>query len=514
MGSEAIALYQKLATKHPLSATVWFELGELHYDSKSWQDALTAYQQAAKFGWQPVTIQIRLGKTYEKLKRYMESETAFRKALEGGPASIPALFGLASALFYQEKAAAAAPLFELLSKRTDEWGFVSREFLAQLYYDLGRFDEALVLVTALLEKTPTDMGLQWLAGRLYFKKKDYEQALPYFKQAVSNDPKRAEAARYYIAASLDGAGRKQEAESVYREVGRGDSMWGEAARSGLRKLRGPPFQFTLDYSGGYDTNVIRNNPDASPAGEDGFNQIYADISGRVLRTPFLNIWLGIEHFGLHYLELHDNDYIQEGAKIAFNIPDVGPFSVVSVRYQFNYSELNGDAYRGEHRFESSATYQSKTDRLTFGVFYSENNYFGIFKQVGGPEAGAWVDYRHRLPGWDHELRLRLNGERRVSDENSELRGVERARLQYRTKVARELYAELEWQYRRADYPESRSATLPRRIDERSSGEIQFDWQVQSHVTINWGYVFEKQTSSRALEKYTRHQGSIGLTLQF
>lgn len=519
-GTAAADMYRALAAKYPQEVVVWFELGDALYDTNAWQDALQAYEKAAQLGWKPARVNTRIGKCLQKLKRPPEAEAAFRRALEADPQVVAAQFGLAAALFSQDnKAAAAVPLFEELVKRQDEWGDVSREYLAQAYFDIGRYDAALTHVDALLAKAPQDATFRWLAARTLFKLRRYEDALLRFQQVAQSDPKRAEAARYYVAACMEGLGRKREAEEAYGALAKGASVWSEAARSGAGRLAGAAFRFTLDYAAGYDSNVVRNNPDATPGGQkDAFNQVFADVNGRVLRTHDLNIWLGAEHFGLHYPKLHDNDYTQDTAKIAFNVPDVGPFGVVAVRYELNYSSLAYDSFRREHRVEASALYRTSTDRLDVGLAYGDNKYFGEYSGVSGPEANAWLDYRHQLPAWDHELRLRLRTELRFSNDEGERRVVEYARLQYRSRITRVLYGQVELGYRRGDYTQSRISTVdftePRRVDSRWSGEVQFDWQVHRHVFVNWGYVFEKQKSTRDLEQYKRHQGTIGFTVMF
>ncbi|MGD0093084.1 MAG: tetratricopeptide repeat protein, partial [Planctomycetota bacterium] len=519
-GSEAVVAYRALAGKHPQLAVVWYELGEALYTLQSWQEALEAYQRAEKLGFKPALIQRRIGKCLEKLKRFAESEAAFRCALKADPGAVGAQFGLAVALFYQEQASAAVPLLEQLVKRQDEWGAAAREYLAQSYYDCGNYDAALALVQELLAKNPQDSAFRWLAGRTLYKLRRFDEALPIFRQVVQSDAKRAESARYYEAACLEGLGRSHEAETEYRQVSRGDSEWAKAARTEAAKLAGPALHFTLLYSGGFDTNVIQNNPDATPAGQsDSFDQVFADLQGRVLNTPDLNIWLGLEHFGLYYPKLGSNDYMQDAPMATFNIPDAGPFAAIGIRYRLNFSLLDEESYRREHHAETFANYQTKTDRLTFGLSYGDNKYYGAYSEVGGPEIGAFIDYRRQLPGWEHELRLRLNSEQRFSQLDTEQRTVQRARLQYRTRIVSAVFCELEAQYRRADYPSSQITTAggvsaPRRSDSLWGSELQFDGQVQHHVFINWGYSFERQGSTRTFERYARHQVSAGFTLLF
>ncbi len=519
-GDEAIRLYRELTVKYPGSGAVWHELANACYDKGAWSDALGAYEKAAALEWKLETVLGRIGKCLEKLKRFPEAEAAYRKALVATPHSVPVKFGLATALFNQEKSSEALPLFEEIGQQTGEWGEVAREYLPQLFFDVGKYEAALAAAQGRLARDPKDSSQRWLVARSLLKLKRYREALPLFERVAADEPRRAEAARFYAAVCLEETGQRREAEAVYRELARNDSAWGKEARSTLKKLAGKPYRVFVDYVGGYDTNIVSNSEDGTPIGsKDGFNQIYAAVEGRVYRGERLNIWLGLEHFGLHYLEAHDNDYVQDSARATFNFPAVGPFQTVSLKYELEYAQLDYQPYRKVNRVETSAEYKIGSERLRFGMIYNDATYYRDSKGLSGPDVGFFADYRHELPLWDHQIRVRANAAYRFSQIDSPERFTQRLRLQYRAQIWSIVHSQIEGTYRRDDFPQSQGvdssgAVLGHRTDHRLSGEVVFDAQIHKNVTVNWGYQYESQDSRRTDQEFGHHLIGAGFTLSY
>jgi cytochrome c-type biogenesis protein CcmH/NrfG len=516
--AEAATLYPAMVKKYPGDGAVWYEYGTVLSSTGAWREALVAFEQSIRLKYKPALAHMRSGKALAKLKEFDKAEAAYRRSLELNADNVAAEFGLASALFSQEKSAEALPLFEKLAKREDEWGAISREYAAQTYFDLKRFDEALGVSDALLLANPGDADSRWLRARSLYKLRRYDEALKEFQQ-FSDDAKRGEAAKFYIAGSLEGLGRAGDAEKQYREMAGGASMWAKEARSAAQALAGKSWYFTLDYLGGYETGITQNDNDARPSGKDAFNQIYADIRGRVLRENDLSIWIGAEHYGLHYPKLHENDYLLDTAKVEFRLANVGPLKELALKYKFRYAQLDYQSYRREHVVDLGGTYANRNERLRFGLVFDESKYFRLSQGLSGPEASLYLDYTHRLPLWDHEFQTFASTEYRFSKEDFAERFSQRMAVQYRAQIWNIVYGRVRTQYRRDDYPESQSIasdgrSLPHRTDHRLTGEVQFDAQIHRNVIINWGYRYESQDSRRAEQEYGQHQMGAGFTLTF
>ena len=511
--ADAVPLYKELARDYPGSAVIWYELGSVLSETSAWEEALAALQQPALKNYRPAATQSKIGRALAKLKRYREAEAAYRGSLELEPQSIGAQFGLGAALFSQNKSAEALPIFERLSTRIDEWAPVAREYLAQIYFDLNRFQDSANLSRELLTAAPENHEARWLLARSLFKLREYEPALSEFRAVAQNDPARNSAATYYVAASLEGLGRTREAEDAYAAVDPADPVWHQAARDAKRSLAGKSWHFTLDETVGYETGIVRNDDIAPVEEKDGYNELFLSVLGRVHRGQQMSLWLGVDHYSLNYFRLHENDYSQETAKVELRFVKPGPLKDLTVRYRLQYAEFDYQPYQLENILESYGTYEWGPQRLRFGAFINASEYFRQFDSLSGPVAGGFLEYRRRLPLWDHELQTRVGSEYRFSEASELERSSSRIALQYRAQIWKCVYGQLRTQYRRDDFPESRIGR-DRRVDHRLTGEAEFDAPVRNNLSINWGYLYESQDSRLNTQEYGRHQISAGFTLRF
>jgi tetratricopeptide (TPR) repeat protein len=516
-GAPAVEAYQKLAARYPQVGQIQAELGEVLFDAKQYAEAAQAYTRAEQLGWKPDVVHVRIAKCYDRLHRHTDAEAEYRKALTAAPDSVAAQFGLAAALFNEEKSAAAIPYLEKLVSRKDDWGAFAQEYLAQAYFDVKNFDASMKLARKLAADNPSDLRYSWLLARNLYKTRHFEEALALFRKHEATDPKRAQVAKYYAAVCLENLGRTREAETEYSAAARTDhsSEFGREASVAERRLAGNPYRFVLDYLGGYDTGVILNDANGTPTKKkDGFNQTFLDVEGRVAHTKSLDLWLGAEHYSLLYPKLHDNNYVSNAAKTVLEVPEVGPFKRVIVQYALRYSELDDRAYRYEHRMDAAALYQGSSERIYFGISLATSKFFHDSEDLNGPDGTVFVDYSHRLPGHDHEFRAHADTTYRWSETPDSERLTERFRLQYRSHVVSVIYGSISGTYRRDEFPRSETALLEKRIDNRLDGELSFDAQVRKHLFINWGYLYESQQSTRKVQEYSRHQIGAGFTLTF
>jgi hypothetical protein len=198
------------------------------------------------------------------------------------------------------------------------------------------------------------------------------------------------------------------------------------------------------------------------------------------------------------------------------LKEAGPFEDVSLQYEFHYAQYDYQSYESQHLVEASARYRCGADRLRFGASVAQNHFFRDVAPETGPEGRFFLDWRRDLPLWEHEVRLRADVRYRWSEGESVERFQQRVQLQYRARIWKDLYASLEGQYRRDDFPHSRDLVdgLPRRTDQRVTGEVRLEYEVTPHVTLEGGWLYESQESTRKSQEYHRHQVDFGFSLAF
>lgn len=552
-GAAKAQAYRELARKYPDSGEVRYEFGEALVGTGAFEPALEAFRKAEALGHPAAPSALMAAKCLKKLKRNKEAEDEFRRALKADPSSISAEYGIGEALFGQGRAKEAAEVFRKLAARTDDWAAYAKEYLAYCCTELGdhaqaeallkeqaekradepylafewakslmkleRYADVLRVMPPLVKAEPGDEGRRYLLATAQYKTKAYKDALGNFERVAAQKGAYAAAASYYRGLCLESLGRGREAEQAYAEVGTQEKAWFDAAKERREALKGKPYRIFLDFLSGVDTGVVKGGDEAvATNAQDAFTQVFASVEGRVLRDPGMELWLGAQHFGLQYPELHDNDYFEDAALMRFELPGVGPFRKVNVEYSFKYAQIDYQPYMREHKFTAEADYRLGANRVKFGAYYAERDFFRDSDGLTGPVASFFLDYRRQLPLWDHELRLRANADYRWSHAEASERFTQRVRLMYRARMAGKLFGQLETGYRRDDYPESQkvSADVPlrHRTDHQLFGELRMEYELWKHFSLNWGYRYESVDSRRASQEYGRHQVDAGFTFNF
>lgn len=552
-GAAKVEAYRALAKKYPESDAVRYEFGEAQFGAGAFEPALEAFREAEARGHPAGRSALMAAKCLKKLHRNKEAEDEFRRALKADPSSVAAEYGIGEALFGQGRAKEAAEIFRKLSARDDDWAAYGKEYLAYCCTELGdhaqaeallkeqaekrpgdaylmyewakclskleRHEDVLRVMPPLVKAEPGDEGRRYLLAMAQYKTKAYAEALPNFDRVAAQKGAYANAANYHRGLCLESMGRGREADAAYAEIDAKEKVWFDAAKDRRDAIKGKPYRVFLDFLSGYDTGVVQGGDEAiATNAKDAFTQVFANVEGRVLRDPGVEIWLGVQHFGLQYPELHDNDYFEDSALLRFELPGVGPFRKVNVEYAFKYAQLDYQPYLREHKITAEADYRNGPNRVKFGLYYAERDFFRDSEGLTGPAASFFADYRRQLPLWDHELRLRANADYRWSHAEASERFTQRVRLMYRAKMTGKLFGQLETGYRRDDYPESQKVSddvpLRHRTDHQLFGEVRMEYELWRHFSLNWGYRYESEDSRREAQEYGRHQIDAGFTFNF
>ncbi len=149
--------------------------------------------------------------------------------------------------------------------------------LAEVYFALNRFDEALQTLPALEPIGPGSARTAFLKGQLLTKKRKLAEALAFFGQAKALDPALASEADFQSAAIYLRQGRQAEARALFSAVAARDPESDPGQRAKLQaealstRLREGPFKASAGAFLQWDSNVILK-PDSAPTGTAISNQ--------------------------------------------------------------------------------------------------------------------------------------------------------------------------------------------------------------------------------------------------
>ncbi|MFZ1971597.1 MAG: tetratricopeptide repeat protein [Candidatus Acidiferrales bacterium] len=189
----AIAPLQRAAELLPEDARTKWLLGVAMEAAKKDDLAIEQYEAAAKLDAKNVDIRNSLGFALLRTGKAADAEAAFREAIAlqpSGQAANDAHKGLLQALLAEKKMdAAATELGAQLEAHPNDAGM--RLEHASLLADAGKDDDALAELDRAAATGPESLRALRLRALIYFRKKDYDRAVPALTKAIAlapNDP--------------------------------------------------------------------------------------------------------------------------------------------------------------------------------------------------------------------------------------------------------------------------------------------------------------------------------------
>lgn len=149
-------------------------------------------------------------------KNYKDAEDVFSKLNKDYPKDHRGLVGLTETMVAEKRIPEAITLMSTASANEPDRRDL-KLYLANLDVVGERYDDAIKMLSGLLEGAPKDTGLLFRLGETYRRKGDLNAAVDYFRrasQAAPNSP----APLLALAEILDGTGRSDQAEPIYEQI--------------------------------------------------------------------------------------------------------------------------------------------------------------------------------------------------------------------------------------------------------------------------------------------------------
>jgi len=154
------------------------------------QGALAAGLQARALDESFAPAYAFLGKVYQDLGQYSLAENYLDQALtldNAGLAAADALRNKGKLLSDQGLYNEALTPYRLALQQAPTHSYIAVE-LAQNLVALDKIDEAIGILTAALERNPTDASILWYLGTVYYRDGDPPRALEYYSRCLDRNP--------------------------------------------------------------------------------------------------------------------------------------------------------------------------------------------------------------------------------------------------------------------------------------------------------------------------------------
>ena len=179
---------QKLVARESGDCDALFYSGLTHYRLQHLDEAIIAFQAAARCNPKSVDAQIALGDAYAQKGNADEALSAYSRALNLDPPNRGALRGAATIYLNKEDNEKALPLLEKLVRANPEDAPAHAD-VAAVYAALGNREGAETEFKMALKLNPANAAAQNGLGNLYLKQGSDAQAIPLLIKAISAAPR-------------------------------------------------------------------------------------------------------------------------------------------------------------------------------------------------------------------------------------------------------------------------------------------------------------------------------------
>lgn len=218
----------KLALKkNPSLVEAKILLGKVLGILKRDEEAIKYLEEAQKAVPEREEIFVLLAKEYMNAERYRHAEKIMLDLLKRDSEALIAYYYL-GALYgsYLKEPGRAIEIYKRLLEREPENSQII-DAISQLYFEQGRVKEALDILLRLEGDYPTDITLKLKLAILYYKLKDYPQAISRFEEILKSNQK-SDKIIYYLGVMYEEVGKFDMALNMYKQVSPKSELYKDA----------------------------------------------------------------------------------------------------------------------------------------------------------------------------------------------------------------------------------------------------------------------------------------------
>jgi tetratricopeptide (TPR) repeat protein len=187
--NDAITLLESFNRNYPESIykhTIYFRIGKYYYQKKDYKTTLHWFEQLSKYNLNKEDLDeyyFKLGYSYFETGNFLAARNAFFEVKEGNSTYAPPALYYYSHIAYEDKSyQTALEGFEKLVL-IQEFKQISQNYIIQIYYRLGRFEDVVAKGPAFLDSVSgnTLLEMTHLIGDAYFELGKYDESVPYLR---------------------------------------------------------------------------------------------------------------------------------------------------------------------------------------------------------------------------------------------------------------------------------------------------------------------------------------------
>ena len=220
----------------PLQQKMAFQLGEYYFRKQDYTNAILMYEQSNVENLsnrELADMKFHQGYGYFTLKQFDKAKPELNaiRLIPEDPNYLDANYYYGFIAFNDRNYNDALDAFKKVENHP-EYGKVVPFYIANIYYEQGKRDEALQYAEAAIKKSPSsyyDKEMKRLIGHAYFDKRQFSKALPYLEAYAAKTPRLSREDQYELSYSYYDAKQYPKAIEGFKQLADGKDSLSQSA---------------------------------------------------------------------------------------------------------------------------------------------------------------------------------------------------------------------------------------------------------------------------------------------
>jgi tetratricopeptide (TPR) repeat protein len=185
--SNAVEQYQKALKISPNNYEAKYNLARAYAQSGNHNTAVKYYKEAGEKHGYNSKLLVQLGNAYLEMKNYKQATQTYKQAISKNSREVEAYKGLAKSMIAQNDITSAIVYLKEGANLTNDASIYAK--LGELYFKIRDYDQAITAFRKALDRSEKNTLYRRLMADVYFAKKDFKKAAEEYEKVIALNPK-------------------------------------------------------------------------------------------------------------------------------------------------------------------------------------------------------------------------------------------------------------------------------------------------------------------------------------
>lgn len=202
----------------PQDAHVYYALGGAYFELNQPEKAIQSYEEFQNLYKGTDSGYIEIAKYYLEKNDQEKAVEYLKKAIEIQPESPESLYMLGDIYSRLHRIDEAIPIYRALARIPEVNNLNVKKRLALFLIETGGFEEAVDLLSPIVQDDPNNLECRLLLGRAQIGTQQYKEAIETLRSIQTSNPEFNLNARFYLGIALENSGKHAEAIAIFEDL--------------------------------------------------------------------------------------------------------------------------------------------------------------------------------------------------------------------------------------------------------------------------------------------------------